>query len=222
VRAVAQLRDAVAQPAQARLGAFDRAEHDGPALLADGAVDVGRELRGEAARDGAAHVVVALGEDDAHLPGRGVLRGEHARGEIGGKHDGEEDLAAGDPLAGALFVHHAVERERPRREELLHDLVAEVQVLAARVGAVVEVDQRDGQLVQVPEGIPRRAQVDGGVERGHQRRAQHGGEQLGAAAKEGEVDDGDVADLRPESLHRTRSVIPLLPRLRKAIQENYA
>src|SRR6185369_1347326 len=54
-------------------------------------------------------------EDDAHLPRRRVLRGEHALREIGREHHGEEHLAARDHLAGALLVHHALRSEKMTR-----------------------------------------------------------------------------------------------------------
>ena len=83
----------------------------------------------------------------------GSVGAGHGLGEVGGEFDGEIVGAVGDAFAGVVGGD-LVKVDGFGFYELVDDLVAGHRVFALYHGALVGVDEGNGKLVEVPDGIP--------------------------------------------------------------------
>ncbi len=96
----------------------------------------------------------------------------HRGGEVRRDDERAVDLALAEPLVGLLPAEDLPLDAVVVRGGLLdprHDLLTEIDVLAARVGAAVAVDQGDGQVAQVALGVDVAADVEQGEQGGDHR-----------------------------------------------------
>ena len=126
-------------------------DHLAAQVFVDGGKHPGDDLVAEGGAEQAVGVI-EYGVEGGLVRGGGVGAG-HGLGEVGGEFDSEIVGAVGDAFAGVVGGD-LVKVDGFGFYELVDDLVAGYRVFALYHGALVGVDEGDGKIVEVPDGIP--------------------------------------------------------------------